>query len=141
MYPPYWINLNAKAVSEMEAAAGGDLGSPDIQRSRFDAILNFDRRDELSFERRDVLLGSAMVLKLIGGTLATVSVVLMVLVLRPGDWLSFWLVVLFAVGFVTQSLNGSVAIDFATEGLTWKLSIPTTNLVAEPTIVPNRSAH
>ena len=42
---------------------------------------------------------------------------------------------------VTQSLNGSVAIDFATEGLIWKLSIPTTNLVTEPTIVPNRSAH
>ena len=33
---------------------------------------------------------------------------------------------------VTKSLNGSVAIDFATEGLIWKLSIPTTNLVTEP---------
>jgi two-component sensor histidine kinase/PAS domain-containing protein len=41
---------------------------------------------------------------------------------------------------VTQSLNGSVAIDFVTEGLIWKLSIPTTNLVTEPTTVPNRSA-
>jgi two-component sensor histidine kinase len=32
---------------------------------------------------------------------------------------------------VTKSLNGSVAIDFAPEGLIWKLSIPTTNLVTD----------
>jgi PST family polysaccharide transporter len=56
-------------------------------------------------ERRDVLLGSAMLLKLIGATLAMATVVTMVLFLRPGDRLSFWLVVLYAVGFVTQSLN------------------------------------
>ena len=56
MYPPYWINLNARAVAEMEAAAGGDLGGPDIQRSRFDAILNFDRRDELSRIRIPVIV-------------------------------------------------------------------------------------
>ena len=30
---------------------------------------------------------------------------------------------------VTKSLNGSVAIDFAPAGLSWKLSIPTTNIV------------
>jgi hypothetical protein len=41
---------------------------------------------------------------------------------------------------VTKSLNGSVAIDFARQGLIWKLSIPTTNPVTEPTIVRNRSA-
>jgi PST family polysaccharide transporter len=56
-------------------------------------------------ERRDVLLGSAMLLKLIGAALAMATVVTMVLFLRPGDRLSFWLVVLYAVGFVTQSLN------------------------------------
>ena len=56
-------------------------------------------------ERRDVLLGSAMMLKLIGAVLAMTTVVTAVLFLRPGDWLSFWLVVMFAVGFVTQSLN------------------------------------
>jgi len=42
---------------------------------------------------------------------------------------------------VTRSLNGSVAIDFAPEGLTWKLSVPTTNLVTEPAAVRNPSAH
>jgi polysaccharide transporter, PST family len=56
-------------------------------------------------ERRDVLLGSAMVLKIVGGAFATVSALAIVLILRPGDWLSFWLVFLFAVGFITQSLN------------------------------------
>jgi PST family polysaccharide transporter len=56
-------------------------------------------------DRRNVLLGSAMILKLIGGALATATVLAMVLLLRPGDWLSFWLVFLFAVGFVAQSLN------------------------------------
>lgn len=56
-------------------------------------------------ERRDVLLGSAMLLKLIGAALAMATVVTAVFFLRPGDWLSFWLVVMYAVGFVTQSLN------------------------------------
>ena len=56
-------------------------------------------------ERRDVLLGSAMLLKLVGAALAMTTVVTAVFFLRPGDWLSFWLVVMFAVGFVTQSLN------------------------------------
>jgi len=41
---------------------------------------------------------------------------------------------------VTKSLNGKVAIDFAHEGLGWKLSIPSTTLVTEPAIVRNRSA-
>ena len=35
---------------------------------------------------------------------------------------------------VTKSLNGKVALDFAPEGLSWKLSIPTTNIVTEPVI-------
>jgi two-component sensor histidine kinase len=41
---------------------------------------------------------------------------------------------------VTKSLNGSVGIDFAPEGLTWKLSIPITNLVTEPVVIRHRSA-
>jgi two-component sensor histidine kinase len=41
---------------------------------------------------------------------------------------------------VTKSLNGSVGIDFAPEGLTWKLSIPITNLVTEPIVIRHRSA-
>jgi PST family polysaccharide transporter len=56
-------------------------------------------------ERRDVLLGSAMLLKLAGAALAMTTVVTAVVFLRPGDRLSLWLVVLFAVGYVTQSLN------------------------------------
>ena len=35
----------------------------------------------------------------------------------------------------------SVAIDFAPEGLNWKLSIPTTNIVTEPVIARSRSAY
>jgi polysaccharide transporter, PST family len=56
-------------------------------------------------ERRDVLLGSAMLLKLIGAALAMTVVVTAVVFMRPGDRLSFWLVFLYALGFVTQSLN------------------------------------
>jgi two-component system CheB/CheR fusion protein len=41
---------------------------------------------------------------------------------------------------VTKSLNGSVGIDFAPKGLTWKLSIPITNLVTEPVVIRHRSA-
>ena len=39
---------------------------------------------------------------------------------------------------VTKSLNGNVAIDFTSEGLTWKLSIPVTNLVTAPIVLPHR---
>ena len=42
---------------------------------------------------------------------------------------------------VTKSLNGSVAIDFAPAGLSWKLSIPTPNIVTEPVIARSRSAY
>jgi two-component sensor histidine kinase len=40
---------------------------------------------------------------------------------------------------VSKSLNGSVAIDFALDGLIWKLSIPTTHLVIEPVVIRHRS--
>ena len=38
-----------------------------------------------------------------------------------------------------KSLDGDVALDFAPQGLSWKLSIPTTNIVTEPVIAQNRS--
>jgi aminoacrylate hydrolase len=48
LYPPYWINAHPDEVAKIEAATSGQLGSADIQQSRFDAILNFDRRSELA---------------------------------------------------------------------------------------------
>jgi two-component sensor histidine kinase len=35
---------------------------------------------------------------------------------------------------VERSLNGKVAVEFAAEGLKWRVSIPATNLVSEPPI-------
>jgi aminoacrylate hydrolase len=48
LYPPYWINAHDAELAESEAKVVDQLGDPKIQSSRFDAILNFDRRDELS---------------------------------------------------------------------------------------------
>lgn len=48
LYPPYWINANPEEVAKIEAAAPHQLGNSEIQASRFEAILNFDRRSELS---------------------------------------------------------------------------------------------
>jgi aminoacrylate hydrolase len=48
LYPPYWINAHDKELAASEAKVGEQLGDPAIQTSRFDAILSFDRRDELS---------------------------------------------------------------------------------------------
>jgi aminoacrylate hydrolase len=48
LYPPYWINAHDVELAESEAKIVDQLGDPNIQSSRFDAILNFDRRDELS---------------------------------------------------------------------------------------------
>jgi len=56
-------------------------------------------------ERRDVLLGSAMTLRLIGAALAMLGVIFFVRLMRPGDTLTLWLVVLSAVGFIFQSIN------------------------------------
>ena len=47
LYPPYWINANETRLRAMEAAAGAALGAPEVQASRLDAILRFDRRAEL----------------------------------------------------------------------------------------------
>ncbi len=48
LYPPYWINAHPDDVAKIEAAAATQLANPEIQESRFEAILNFDRRTELS---------------------------------------------------------------------------------------------
>jgi aminoacrylate hydrolase len=48
LYPPYWINTHPEEVAKIEALAPHQLGSAEIQQSRFEAILNFDRRRELS---------------------------------------------------------------------------------------------
>lgn len=48
LYPPYWINAHESEVERSEAATADQLGSADIQTSRFEAILSFDRRNEFS---------------------------------------------------------------------------------------------
>lgn len=48
LHPPYWINANAERLAEEEAKAAAALGEPAVQGSRLAAILDFDRRDELS---------------------------------------------------------------------------------------------
>ena len=55
--------------------------------------------------QRDVLLGSAMTLRLIGSAMAMLVVVVLVRLMRPGDTLTFWLVILSAAGFIFQSIN------------------------------------
>lgn len=47
LYPPYWINANHEKLKAAEMAAAKQVGPPDVQASRLDAILAFDRRDEL----------------------------------------------------------------------------------------------
>ncbi len=46
LYPPYWINAHHRELAAAEARDGGDLGGPEVQASRLDAILAFDRRKE-----------------------------------------------------------------------------------------------
>jgi aminoacrylate hydrolase len=48
LYPPYWINANHEALKEAESAAARQLGDPQVQASRLDAILAFDPRARLS---------------------------------------------------------------------------------------------
>src|SRR5579863_6987734 len=55
-------------------------------------------------ERRDSLLGSAFVLKLMGACLTLFVVVILVSILRPGDKLILLLTALSAAGFLFQSL-------------------------------------
>jgi polysaccharide transporter, PST family len=55
-------------------------------------------------ERRDALLGSACVLKLVGSSLALLVITVLVSILRPGDKLILLLTVLSAAGFLFQAL-------------------------------------
>jgi aminoacrylate hydrolase len=48
LYPPYWINAHHEALIEAELNAARQLGDPEVQASRLDAILAFDRRAEFS---------------------------------------------------------------------------------------------
>lgn len=48
LYPPYWINSNDKRITAAEKQTASQLGPPEVQASRLDAILAFDRRAELS---------------------------------------------------------------------------------------------
>jgi len=56
-------------------------------------------------EDKDEILGTALVLKLIGGAIAFLAAVGTVLALRPGDGLSLWLVGVVALGAVFQAFN------------------------------------
>ena len=47
LYPPYFINANDAALRAEEALAAAALGPPEVQGSRMDAILSFDRRADL----------------------------------------------------------------------------------------------
>lgn len=44
LYPPYWINEHHQELAAEEAGDSADLGGPDVQASRLNAILAFDRR-------------------------------------------------------------------------------------------------
>jgi aminoacrylate hydrolase len=48
LYPPYWINGHESEIAEAEGVTPDQLGSAEVQASRFNAILGFDRRAELS---------------------------------------------------------------------------------------------
>lgn len=48
LYPPWWINQNTAVLETEEARAAASLGAPEVQESRLDAILSFDRRSELA---------------------------------------------------------------------------------------------
>lgn len=47
LYPPWWINRHAAAIEAEEARTVAAIGPAPVQISRFEAILNFDRRPEL----------------------------------------------------------------------------------------------
>jgi aminoacrylate hydrolase len=44
LYPPYWINEHHQELADEEARDGTDLGGAEVQASRLNAILAFDRR-------------------------------------------------------------------------------------------------
>ena len=56
-------------------------------------------------ERQNELLGSAFVLKLIGGMFTLLTTVIAIALMRSGETLTLWLVGLSAAGFIFQSVN------------------------------------
>ena len=56
-------------------------------------------------QQRDTLLGSAFVLKLVGGIGALLVTIVAISLVRSGDSLTMWLVGISAAGFIFQSLN------------------------------------
>lgn len=59
--------------------------------------------------KRDQILGTVFVLRLVGGTFAFFATIGAILFLRPGDHVSHWLVGIVAVGMIFQSFD---AIDY-----------------------------
>src|SRR5262245_56330021 len=57
--PPYWINEHHQELATEEARDSGDLGGPEVQASRLDAILAFDRRTEFDRIRVPTLVVGA----------------------------------------------------------------------------------
>jgi aminoacrylate hydrolase len=47
LYPPWWINQHAASIAAEEKRTVAAIGPAPVQTSRFDAILNWDRRSEL----------------------------------------------------------------------------------------------
>lgn len=60
-------------------------------------------------EKHNALLGSAFILKLVGGLVAILLSLIAILLMHSGETLTIWLVAISAAGFVFQSIN---AIDF-----------------------------
>jgi O-antigen/teichoic acid export membrane protein len=60
-------------------------------------------------ERKDILLGSAFVLKILGAFVAVFAAILSISIIKVGESLTIWLVSIAAVGFIFQSIN---VIDF-----------------------------
>jgi len=56
-------------------------------------------------ERKDVLLGSAFVLKLAGSLVAVFATVLSISIVRHGEFLTIWMVSIVSAGFIFQSVN------------------------------------
>jgi PST family polysaccharide transporter len=56
-------------------------------------------------EKRDVILGSAFVLRLVAALITFVIVIVAIFIMRRGETLTIWVVALSAAGFIFQSLN------------------------------------
>lgn len=59
LYPPYYINRHHEALAAGERVAAAQLGSPEVQASRLEAILAFDRRRDMASIRIPTLVACA----------------------------------------------------------------------------------